>query len=284
MKILITGKTGKVSGYMADYISEKRKDILVSTISLRSDEWKKEDFTGFDVIAHVAGITHSKDDSYEEFYKINTRLTEELFNKATRDGVKQFIYLSSMAVFDGTDWGFGDSGIIKEYDKPMPKSNYGKSKALAEKHILSVTRDTTLVSIVRPPSIIGNGMERYFDRYIKLVNMPIPFAPYVHAEAKRSLIHIQTLTEYILYLIDEKKGGIFMPQSLPALSVSEMIEVIAGACNRKKRKIRNPFFIPNGIQKRFFGQIYYDISYSARELEILNHIPVRDAILLSITK
>ena len=79
-------------------------------------------------IAHVSTEPKMKD----LYYKVNRDLTIEVAKKAKTEGVKQFIFLSSMIVY-------GDivkkNRIIDKNTIPKPKNYYGKSKLEAEKGI-----------------------------------------------------------------------------------------------------------------------------------------------------
>ena len=62
---------------------------------------EEEGFSGYDVVFHVAGIAHvSSDPKLEDlYYEVNTKLTIETAKKAKVEGVKQFIFMSSIIVY-----------------------------------------------------------------------------------------------------------------------------------------------------------------------------------------
>ena len=226
--------------------------------------WKEEDFSDFDVVLHTAGIVSAE--TMEQMREVNVRLTKEVAEKAFRDGVKQFVFLSSMAVYDGIEWGFGKTGLITENTIPVQSTAYGASKYEAEKAISSLDSGNTKVAIVRAPSIVGKGMEGYFDRYVKFANIPLVPIPWIHIEAKRSFIYASTLAEFILNLIGECREGVFFPQQLPQMSVSEMMEAVCEAIGvAKRRSDVLGKMLPYSIQRRFFSQISYDPALSHDE-------------------
>lgn len=57
---------------------------------------KNMNFGEFNAIYHCAGLVSGP---YEELKRVNVNISVELFHKAIDDGVKIFIYLSSMAVY-----------------------------------------------------------------------------------------------------------------------------------------------------------------------------------------
>src|SRR5690625_175594 len=100
-RILITGKNSYVGNRLEEWLSQYPKDYEVHKISVRNDDWKKEDFSIYDSIVHVAGIVHQKENKKNAFlyYKINRDLTYNLAQKAKTDGVPHFIFLSTMSVY-----------------------------------------------------------------------------------------------------------------------------------------------------------------------------------------
>lgn len=56
-RILVTGKNSYIGKAFYDYISQF-KEYTVDSISVRDNGWKKEDFSSYNVVFHVAGIVH----------------------------------------------------------------------------------------------------------------------------------------------------------------------------------------------------------------------------------
>ncbi|WP_020430220.1 NAD-dependent epimerase/dehydratase family protein, partial [Paenibacillus riograndensis] len=95
-KILITGKGSYIGTSFIKWLQQWPEQYEVEEISVRGEEWKKHDFSIYDVVLHVAGIAHvSADPSKEsEYYRINRDLAIEVANKAKQQKVKQFIFMS----------------------------------------------------------------------------------------------------------------------------------------------------------------------------------------------
>lgn len=274
MRAFVSGTNGKLVSYFKEYVKEKKQDWKFDFVSLRNNSWTESDFSQYDTVIHLAGVSAVPDDNYDEFYRINVDLTKRLFEKAVSCKVSHFAYLSSMAVYDGIGWGFGKQGLIQKETKPIQKSNYGRSKFEAEEILRKIEQNNTTVSIIRAPAIVGGGIENYFDRYIKISKIPVIPMPWIHIEAKRSFVYVDSLIELILKIIRDNRGGVFFPQQFPPLSVSEMLEDVCRAKgqNRRKSAIIGRM-IPFGVQKKFFSQICYDksISDSWFETEISSH-------------
>lgn len=276
-KILITGKNSYVGTSLKKWLSKYPKSYLIDMISLKDNSWREENFSKYDVIYHVAGIAHIKEtkENAQLYYKINRDLAYETAKKAKKEGVKQFIFLSSMSVFGI------ENGIIDEDTVLNPKSNYGKSKLQAEKLITSLHDDKFNVAILRPPMIYGKGCK---GNYKKLANfvVKIPFFPKI--ENIRSMIFIDNLSEFVRYVIDNNCSGIYCPQNKEYVNTSKMVELIA-KYNGKKiwlTKIFNPLiviFSKNETINKIFGDLVYEKSFS--EIEGINYIPLEDSIRLT---
>ena len=59
-RILITGANSYIGTSFEKYIAEHYPDEYeIDTIDMIGDGWKDKDFSGYDVVFHVAGIAHS---------------------------------------------------------------------------------------------------------------------------------------------------------------------------------------------------------------------------------
>lgn len=266
--ILITGVNSYVGNSLADWLNKEPDKYKIEKISLRNDKWKQHDFSGYDVIVHVAGIAHvSTDPKMEElYYKVNRDLTIEVAKKAKSDEVKQFIFLSSIIVYGEVK---ENNGIITRDTIPNPSNFYGKSKLEAEKGIESLESEHFKVAIIRPPMIYGKGSKGNYPKLAKLARITPIFPDF---DNKRSMIHIDNLTEFIRLMIDNEERGLFFPQNAEYVKTSEMVKLIAGVHGRKLLfiKLFNPFiriFINRiNIFSKIFGNLMFDQKLSFYEV------------------
>lgn len=163
-RILVTGKNGSISTAVADYLRDKN-EYVVEQVSVRGESWKNRDFAGVDSIVHIAGVTPQNAKSTEDYYQINAELTKALAEKSKADGVKQFVYISSMAVYGIEQSMDTAKGTVTKDTEPNPTTVYGKSKLMAEKYITPIEDDYFRVAIIRVPSIFGKGKMEYIDQY-----------------------------------------------------------------------------------------------------------------------
>ena len=261
-KILITGANSYIGTSFEKYINDNFADrYQVDTIDMIDGSWREKSFAGYDSVFHVAGIAHQKETKKNAhlYYEINRDLAIEVAKKAKNDGVKQFVFLSSMSVYGM------DVGVITKETKPNPKTNYGKSKLQAEEHIVALRDETFKICVLRPPMVYGDGCKGNYQTIVRLVKK-FPIFPRV--KNKRSLIHIDNLVLFIKSAIDEELNGLYFPQDKEYVRTIDLAKNIAKQMNKKiyfsfllgfGAIILRPFV---GKLKKAFGNLifidYYD--------------------------
>lgn len=261
-KILITGMNSYIGTSLNKWLMETPDNYIVDTISVRDDSWKNKNFNQYDVVFHVAGIAHIKEtkENRQLYYRVNRDLAYEVAEKAKSDGVKQFIFLSSMSVYGI------EKGIISKNTIIKPTTIYGKTKIEAEGLIKSLENDLFLVSIVRPPMVYGRGCKGNYSKLSKLV-LITPIFPELHNQ--RSMIYIDNLSEFIKQLIDNRSRGIFFPQNSEFVNTSKMVRMMAKTHGKKiiMTKVFNPIIkiLNISILNKVFGDLVYEQSMSDYE-------------------
>ena len=263
-KILITGANSYIGTSVEKWLSKYPDEYLVDTIDMKTEEWKKKDFSTYDVVFHVAGIAHvSSDPNMEDlYYKVNRDLTIETAKKAKSEGVKQFIFMSSIIIYGDSS---KDLKVIDENTIPQPSNFYGNSKLQAEQGIIPMSDENFKVVVLRPPMIYGKGSK---GNYPKLVKAAIKLPVFPDIDNQRSMLHIDNLCEFIKLIIDNEESGVFFPQNKEYVKTSEMVRLIAEAHGKKIKlvKIFNPILkameIKVDIVKKVFGNLVYEKSIS----------------------
>ncbi len=256
-KILVTGANGFIGKRFVEYNKER---FYITTLSVRDDVYKTFDFTGFDSIVHLAGKAHDmncKDDS--EYFNVNTDITKTLATKAKSDGVKHFIYISSVKVY-----GKEDRGLITEKSECLPEDAYGKSKLLAEHFLQSIQDENFKVAIVRPPMVYGAGVKGNMDRLIHLCKKKYPL-PLGNIGNLRTMVFVDNMIELLNTIIDQQAQGIFIPSDKKPISTDALILMIKQSLGETNNLISIPFFLRKIIKiakpelyKRLFGSFVMD--------------------------
>lgn len=257
--ILITGSGSYIGTSFERFITlHFPDDYTVFTIDMVDSSWRKLDFSRYDCIFHVAGIVHQKEtkDNASLYYSVNRDLAIEVAQKAKEEGVKSFIFMSSMSVYGM------DTGVITRDTIPAPKSNYGKSKLQAEQGIAALEGQGFSVCIVRPPMVYGEGCKGNYQALVRIAKTFPVFADYKN---QRSMIHIDNLSEFVKSAIDKQLSGIHLPQDREYICTCKMVQQIAKKMGKNLRllKILNPFiaFLKRCTKmgNKAFGDLIYQI-------------------------
>lgn len=258
-KILITGANSYIGTSFEKWLEQYPNEYYIDTIDMRANLWKEQDFSQYEVVFHVAGIAHVKEEPGNQclYYEVNRDLAYETAKKAKEEGVNQFIFLSSMSVYGI------ENGIIDKTTCLEPKSNYGKSKLQAEELIQSLSDDTFKVVVLRPPMVYGKGCR---GNYPKLAKIAVRVPVFPDIDNKRSMIYIDNLCEFVKLLIDDGNSGLFFPQNMEYVKTSEMVRLIAEAHGKKIRmtKLFNLMLkiFKIGTVNKVFGDLIYDRNLS----------------------
>jgi len=265
-KILITGANSYIGTSIEKWLGRYPDKYSIDTVDMRGDDWKKRDFSEYYVVFHVAGIAHvSSDPKMEDlYYKVNRDLTIDVAKKAKNEGVKQFIFMSSIIVY-GDSSNINEKKVIGKNTILKPSNFYGDSKLQAEEGIKPLESDDFKIVILRPPIIYGKGSKGNFPKLVKVARK-LPIFPDI--DNQRSMLHIDNLCEFIKLMIEKEESGLFFPQNEEYVCTSEMIRMIAEAHGRKIKltKVFNPLLrlmgLKIGIVNKAFGSLVYEHSLS----------------------
>lgn len=269
-KILITGINSFIGNSFESWIKNNfNNDYRIDKISLRGKIASQVDFSGYEVVLYVTGIAHAdtnKNNKAQEalYYNINTDLTFKMAEKAKKDGVEQFIFLSSIIVYANSSK-IGESKVISLDTKEQPKGFYGDSKLRADEKIMTLNDPNFKVVSVRPPMIYGKGSKGNYPKLSKLAGF-LPVFPEI--ENERSMLFIDNLSEFLRLIIDNNESGYFYPQNKEYVNTTELVRTIASVKGRNVRttKIFNFIIMLFGkkidIINKVFGNMVYDKSMS----------------------
>lgn len=222
--VFITGSTGFVGRNIIQYFNSEFEFYNFS----KNEEIKIKQ----DVVLHLAGKAHDlkNTSNVQEYYIVNSELTKQIFDSFLESDAKVFITLSSVKVVaDKLDC------ELTEEHRPNPLTHYGKSKLLAEEHILSKKiPDGKRVYILRPCMIHGPGNKGNLNLLYKIVSKGLPW-PLGAFENKRSFCSIDNLCFIIRELIenDQIPSGVYNLADDEPISTNELINLISVGLGNK---------------------------------------------------
>lgn len=264
--ILITGVNSYIGTSFQKWCSWYTGQYSFNCLDMRDSLWKDVFFGDYDSVFHVAGLAHISTNPKMEalYYRVNRDLPIETAKKAKADGVKQFVFMSSIIVYG--DSNFIDKKRLITYNtEPYPTNFYGKSKLQAEEGLFALQDNDFKVAVLRAPMIYGKDSKGNFSNLEKIARK-LPIFPDVDNE--RSMLHIDNLCEFIRLIIENEESGVFYPQNKEYVKTSDIVKLLAGVYGRRVRLTK--FFNPLlrllgkkiGIVNKAFGNLVYEKSMS----------------------
>ena len=220
-KILITGATGFIGGFIVDEALNRDMDVWVAVRKSSSRQWltderihfielnlssqeqleKQLEGMSFDYVVHAAGVTKSL--NTEDFYRINTEGTKNLVNAllALKMPIKKFVFVSSLSVYGPVREEQPYTEIL-ESDTPCPNTAYGKSKLAAEQFL---TASPLPYIILRPTGVYG-PRERDYCMQVKSIRNHIDFAVGFQRQ-DITFVYVTDVVQAIFLALDKGETG-----------------------------------------------------------------------------
>ena len=255
MKILITGVHGFVGSNLVEYLAPSHKIYGLDIISPykigveKTYSWEELDsntIPAVDAIIHLAGKAHdtkNKDDA-EIYFKVNTGLTERIYEYFLKSNARKFIFFSTAkAAADKVD------GILTEDVIPSPVGPYGESKITAEEYILSHPIAEKQVYILRPCMIHGPGNKGNLNLLYNVVAKGIPW-PLGAFDNRRTFTSVENICFAVNGLLtQEVPSGIYNMGDDEPLSTNELIGAICDSLGRRAHIWKVPKKLMIGLSK-----------------------------------
>ena len=149
MNIVITGATGFIGKYLVDELITQDQQLTllgrdierlrsnfsedghegVSLVETKYDNDLPQILEGADAVIHLNGLRWLKDKMLRDYITNNVIPTENLYSASAKVGIKNIIFLSSIAVYNPR---VNVSPLVEDVDC-FPATHYGISKLLCEK-------------------------------------------------------------------------------------------------------------------------------------------------------
>lgn len=273
--LMITGASGFIGSNFIERYKDKYNIISMDLLKVKPEEI---DFNGVDTVLHLAALVHQMQGApREKYFEVNTELTKKVAEEAKKQGVKHFVFYSTVKVYGYDGDLYNHNMILNEESECNPVNDpYGESKWEAEKILRALENDKFKVGIIRPPMVYGKGVKGNMESLIKLVKL-LPILPFNYNKNRRSLVNIENLMYLTALVIDKEVQGVFLPLDEKNISLKEIVEGIEKAYNLKRINIPmiQPIFwlltkIKPNIMVRLFGTLQFDNKLTR---ERLGYIP-----------
>jgi len=260
-RILVIGK----NSFIGKHFKLKSQFKSIDTVSLREKKPGEIFFKDYDVVLYLPAIVHQTSKIPEdEYYRVNRDLCLNVAQRAKKDEIKQFIFLSTIKVYGSKN----DNTIRNEFSDCFPDDAYGKSKYQAEKGLQALEDDHFKVSILRTPLVYGEGVKANMLKIVRIVEK-YNILPFAGIKNKRSFTYAGNLVSYIDCIIDKNASGTFIAMDDKSLSTTDLVTLIAKNLNKKLKLFKIPgflvktgFFIFPGIFKRLFSSLVFNNDFT----------------------
>lgn len=262
MNILIVGKTSFVGQTTAAYFSKIDPTTQVDSISVRGEDWRNRDFSGYDAVIFTAALVHRPDiTDPTEYEKLNTRLPYEFAKLVKGQGVGQFVYLSTVSVYQAQR-SLPKPFIIDGTTPLKPASVYGQSKLAGEEKLRTLEGEGFHVSVIRSTYVYGkNCRGHHIDTQLKLTRM-LPLLPKAFADVPMGMVYCDNLAHLCWLVVRSNRSGTYMAQDKNPLSTYQIMSLMAA-----EKGLKRPSLPCTGLFRLFsrlspMRRIYGGVIYS----------------------
>jgi len=219
-RILITGHEGYIGSVMVSHflragyevtgldIGYFRQCRLRTEVSIPGNvkdirNVDERDLKGIDAVIHLAALSNDPVSSLDESWtrQINYAASVRLAESAKSAGVQRFLFSSSCIMY-----GMSEAGVVNE-DSPLdPRTEYARSKVLAERSVSQLAGDGFSPTFLRNGTIYGLSPRMRFDTVLNdLVGMAITTGKIiVHSDGKpwRPVVHVEDVARAFMTVLE----------------------------------------------------------------------------------
>jgi len=257
-RCLVTGGTGFIGYNLIRELKNQEYDILVSGKNDENIDGIEDKIVGFDLFSldwqrigkldflfHQAAIVDTTISDREEMYRVNSRASRFLFEKAREYGCKNIVYASSTATY-----GNEPAPYIEGVTRQVPLNAYAESKKLMEQEAMEFAeknKDTTIVGL-RYCNVYGNydkhkgKMRCYIMQMIDQMKTGDPKL-FFDGQQRRDFIYVKDVVRANILAAKSQESCIVNCGSGRAVSFNESLRILNNllGLNRKPLYMKNPF-------------------------------------------
>jgi UDP-glucose 4-epimerase len=268
--VLVTGADGFVGRHMVSALTQAGWHVRCAQRSVGPTSSTADAVTGLELgpstnwqaalkgvraVVHLAARAHrSKNTQQREidsYFSINVEGTMQLARSAALAGVREFIFLSSIAVNGSTTDG---REPFCEQDSIAPNTVYGRTKAAAEHGLSILANGTMSITTIRAPMIYGPGAIGNFRRLLSTVRSGVPL-PFGLIQNRRAFLGIDNLISFVRHRLSassSSKFEIFLVADNEQMSTPDFVRELARASARPARLFPVPLPLLR-VPMNYFG-------------------------------
>lgn len=258
LRILVTGATGSIGSRVVDIFDRAGHSVRI----LAKDPPREGDFSsriefrlgdimdaadvrsavkGVDHVIHMAAMLHIARPTagqISEYKRVNVDGTECVLKHAAEEGVRRFVFFSTIAVY-----GNASRGLQSESSIPHPETAYAQSKREAEQLVLDArgSDGQPLGTVLRLAAAYGSRVKGNYRRLVGALARGT-FLPIGKGTNKRTLIYDKDVANAVFSVIDHPNaaGKTYNVTDGNVYSLNRIIESICAALGRRPPRIHLP--------------------------------------------
>lgn len=220
-RLLITGHSGYIGSVMAPLFVQAGYDVVgldtgyfdhctlvpdeITVPAIRKDirDIAADDLRGFNGVIHLAALSNDPIGNLDEGWtrQINCEATVRLAEFAKAAGVERFLFSSSCIMY-----GMSEANVVTE-DSPLdPRTEYARSKVLAETAISGLAGDGFSPTFLRNGTIYGLSPRMRFDTVLNdLIGTAVATGKViVNSDGKpwRPVVHVQDVARAFMTVLE----------------------------------------------------------------------------------
>jgi UDP-4-keto-D-QuiNAc 4-reductase len=300
MQILVTGATGFVGHALCVHLQGLGHTLVGQARHFPTDHGLEKPYShtvevdfdtpsdivklapalaGCQAVVHTAARVHQVHDTatdpLQAYRRINCKATLALARLAAQQGVKRFVFLSSIKV----NGEFSARGKPFRFDdNPVPQDPYALSKWEAEQGLREIASSTGMqVVIVRPPLVYGPGVKANFLTLMRWLQRGLPL-PLGAIDNQRSLIGLGNLVDLLEKCMSHPAAAehTFLASDGHDVSTTELLRALAVALQVSPRLLALPqgwlevslkLLGRHAVAQRLCGDLSVDITATRRLLD-----------------
>lgn len=220
LRVLVTGHKGYIGSVLAPVLVQAGYEVVgmdtgyfgsctlvpdpapIRSINKDIREIEKNDLRGYHAVIHLAALSNDPIGNLDAGWtrQINFEASVRLAEYAKAAGVERFLFSSSCIMY-----GMSEAQVVNEESPLDPRTEYARSKVLAERVISALAGDGFSPTFLRNGTIYGLSARMRFDTVLNdLVATALTTGKVVvHGDGKpwRPVIHIQDVARAFLTML-----------------------------------------------------------------------------------
>jgi nucleoside-diphosphate-sugar epimerase len=188
---------------------------------------------GMDTVVNFVGVTATADEAH--LRSLNVEGPVRLAKHARSHGIRHFIQLSSLHIY-------GDAELIDRATPEAPLSPYARSKQTGDRALSCEAADGFTVTNLRMPMHYGYGAGEKL-RLLATFITRFGWFPVRKDRVERSMVHLDNLSAAIVFLVEQRLGGVQFAADPEPFSVETLAEVAFAKAGKTIKLVRFPEFL-----------------------------------------